>query len=123
TTLQALDLLARDPQTEVIVLISKPPAPEVATRVLGKARQAGKPVVVYFMGQPAPTRHLGNLHFAVNLKDAADLALQAMRDAGEEAAAPRFERLSSGYLRGLFSGGTLAYEAVLGLQSVLAPLY
>lgn len=123
TTLQALELLARDAQTEVIVLISKPPAPEVATRVLGKARQTGKPVVVYFMGQPATTRRLGNLHFAVNLKDAADLALQATDDAGREATTPRFERLGSGYLRGLFSGGTLAYEAVLGLQSVLTPLY
>jgi FdrA protein len=28
-----------------------------------------------------------------------------------------------GYVRGLFSGGTLAYEALLGLQTILAPLY
>jgi FdrA protein len=28
-----------------------------------------------------------------------------------------------GYLRGLFSGGTLAYEAMIGLQAVLSPLY
>jgi FdrA protein len=27
------------------------------------------------------------------------------------------------FLRGLFSGGTLAYEALLGLQAVLSPLY
>jgi FdrA protein len=31
--------------------------------------------------------------------------------------------LPAPYLRGLFSGGTLAYEAVLALQAVLAPLY
>lgn len=123
TTLQALDLLARDAQTEVIVLISKPPAPEVATRVLARARQAGKPVVVYFMGQPATARRLGNLHFAINLKDAAELALAAAQDKGGGPSVPRFERLAAGYVRGLFSGGTLAYEAVLGLQSVLAPLY
>ena len=30
---------------------------------------------------------------------------------------------SGAYLRGLFSGGTLAYEAMLGLQTLLAPLY
>ncbi len=123
TTRQALGLLTRDPQTEVIVLISKPPAPEVATRVLAQARNSGKPIVVYFMGQPVTARRLGNLHFAFNLKDAAQLALEAARDAGDRPALPRFEQLSSGYLRGLFSGGTLAYEAVLGLQSVLAPLY
>ena len=29
----------------------------------------------------------------------------------------------SGYLRGLFSGGTLAYEALLGLQATLSPVY
>ncbi|MFQ5435467.1 MAG: hypothetical protein ACE5FD_11380, partial [Anaerolineae bacterium] len=29
----------------------------------------------------------------------------------------------SGYVRGLFSGGTLAYEVLLGLQSILNPLY
>jgi FdrA protein len=28
-----------------------------------------------------------------------------------------------GYLRGLFSGGTLAYEMLLGLQAVLSPLH
>ena len=27
------------------------------------------------------------------------------------------------YLRGLFSGGTLAYEALLGLQASLSPIY
>ena len=43
TALQALDLLRRDPETRVIVLISKPPAPEVAARLLGLARSAGKP--------------------------------------------------------------------------------
>ncbi|HEX6863379.1 MAG TPA: hypothetical protein VF414_11215, partial [Thermoanaerobaculia bacterium] len=37
TAAQALDLLARDPETEVIVLISKPPAPEVARRLIALA--------------------------------------------------------------------------------------
>ncbi|MCK6540988.1 MAG: alanine--tRNA ligase-related protein, partial [Anaerolineales bacterium] len=30
---------------------------------------------------------------------------------------------SKGYLRGLFSGGTLAYETLLGLQATLSPIY
>ena len=36
TALQALDLLRRDPDTEVILLVSKPPAPEVAARLLAR---------------------------------------------------------------------------------------
>ncbi len=45
TARQALDLLARDPMTQVIVLISKPPAPSVAEELVRAARAAGKPVV------------------------------------------------------------------------------
>ena len=49
-TLQALDLLARDAATEVVVLVSKPPAPAVAARVLEHAGRMGKPVVVCLVG-------------------------------------------------------------------------
>jgi FdrA protein len=54
TFLQALDVLARDPETKVIVLTSKPPSPKVAEEVLKVARKAGKPVVVNFMPAPSP---------------------------------------------------------------------
>jgi FdrA protein len=33
TFTQAIDLLSRDPETRVIVLVSKPPAPKVAEEV------------------------------------------------------------------------------------------
>src|SRR5690606_17820983 len=65
STLQALDLLGRDPQTEVVVLVSKPPDPAVARQVLGAALHAGKPVVVCYLGYAPPARRLGNLYFAV----------------------------------------------------------
>jgi FdrA protein len=74
TARQALDLLGRDPETRVIVLISKPPAPEVAARLLAAARATGKPVVVDFLGLVPPLRHLGSIHFAVSLTEAAELA-------------------------------------------------
>lgn len=124
TTLQALAALANDAQTEVIVLISKPPADEVATRVLNRTRAIGKPVVVYFMGQPVTARQVGNLSFAFNLLDAAELAVSAGRHQGARTGeAGRFTNLDGRYLRGLFSGGTLAYEMVLGLQGLLSPLF
>ncbi len=117
---QALDLLARDPDTGVIVLVSKPPAAPVATKLLAQALACGKPVVVDFIGQPPPARTLGNLHFATSLGEAADLA---HRLAAGPRPAPSVPAALPGYLRGLFSGGTLAYESVLVLQALLHPLY
>ncbi|HET9212220.1 MAG TPA: acyl-CoA synthetase FdrA [Thermoanaerobaculia bacterium] len=116
TALQALDLLSRDPETKVIVLISKPPAPEVAARLLGLARSAGKPVVVYFLGAPLPGRKIGNLHFAASLSEAAELAIQAPAVPG----VPAVPAVPCS-LRGLFSGGTLAQEVLLGLSAILPP--
>src|SRR5258706_9443723 len=54
TAHQALDLLARDPETKVIVLISKPPSSEVATALLAAAQSVAKPVVIDFIGYPPP---------------------------------------------------------------------
>jgi FdrA protein len=117
---QALDLLARDPETNTIVMVSKPPSPDVATGLISAAQNTGKPVVIYFIGYPPPARRLGNLHFAVSLSEAAELAV--------ETGDPRRETfaqspISNRYLRGLFSGGTLAYETLLGLQASLSPMY
>ena len=49
TTLQGLHLLQEDEQTQVIVLISKPPAPSIAEHVLEIAAASKKPVVVIFV--------------------------------------------------------------------------
>ena len=120
TAHQALDLLARDPETKVIALISKPPSPDVATQLISAAQGAGKPVVVYFIGYPPPARKIGNLHFAISLSEAAEIAVQLVNQpAGVVKNAPR----SGSHLRGLFSGGTLAYETLLGLQASLSPIY
>jgi FdrA protein len=120
TTQQGLSLLTHDPQTKVIVLVSKPPDPATAANVLAHARAAGKPVVVCFIGAPLPGRRLGNLRFAASLHEAAQLAVAALDQA---TITPNDAGRSPGYLRGLFSGGTLAYEALLSLQPVLHPLY
>jgi FdrA protein len=127
TAQQALDLLARDPGTDVIVLVSKPPAPEVATRLLGAAQASGKPVVVDFIGYPPPGRELAGLRFASTLTEAAQLAVTAQAD-GKTVSSEVLVRndhlpITNYDLRGLFSGGTLAFEAMLGLQALLAPLY
>ena len=120
TAHQALDLLARDPETKVIVLISKPPSPDVATQLISAAQGTGKPVVIYFIGYPAPARKMGNLHFAISLSEAAELAVEI---GDQRLEISQQSPVSDLYVRGLFSGGTLAYETLLGLQASLSPIY
>ena len=128
TTLQALDLMARDPDTRVIVLVSKPPSSEVVARVLSTANGIGKPVIVDLIGYPPPGRKMGNLVFATSLYETAQLAVDKLSSA-ESQVAEVFPQKSNNtlperkFIRGLFSGGTLAYETILGLQPFLTPLY
>jgi FdrA protein len=130
TMLQGLRALAADPATRVIVLISKPPAPEVAERVLAAARDAGKPVVVNFLGADPAAIAGPNLRPAATLEDAAVAAIGLAGGAGQAATlAPAdtgsLPALGAGrrYLRGLYSGGTFCYEASLLLGARLRPVY
>lgn len=126
--LKALEALQRDPATEVIVLISKPPADEVTHAVLAQVRASSKPTVICFLGGDLDAvRSVPNAISARTLYDCALLAIQAaglgsqgvqeVLDARnfqlEQQAQHLRARLVPGqkYLRGLFSGGTLCYEA------------
>ncbi|HLF24700.1 MAG TPA: acyl-CoA synthetase FdrA [Anaerolineae bacterium] len=136
TAQQALDVLGRDPDTRVIVLVSKPPDPQVAIQLLAAAQRIGKPVVVDFIGYPPPARKIGGVHFAATLSEAAEIAVGQLSVASDQLSvisdqlsvisdqSLMTDSLVTGYyLRGLLSGGTLAYEALLGLQAALAPIY
>ncbi|GIV65782.1 MAG: fatty-acid metabolism regulator protein [Bellilinea sp.] len=127
TFLMGLDALSRDPDTKVIVLVSKPPSPKVADQVLRVARKAGKPVVVNFIGRTPISRRVGNLFFASGLDDAAALAVELAKNPPvlEAEADLKLERFAPGqkYLRGLFSGGTLAYEAQHLLTEYVPKVY
>jgi succinyl-CoA synthetase alpha subunit len=132
--LAAVDRLAVDPDTRVIVLISKPPAPGVSQRVLERGRKAGKPIVVCFLGgDPARIARAGATP-AATLEDAAVRAVQlaggdpsgagiATDDdsALVKAVLAQCTRLAPGQraIRGLYSGGTLAYEAALLLKDAI----
>ncbi len=115
TLLAGLELLARDPDTRVIVIVSKPPAPAVADRALSAARACGKPVVVLFLG--AQLAGGGNVHPVATLEDAAATAVAvargeraAARAAAAEAPAAKLAPAQR-CLRGLYSGGTYCTEA------------
>jgi FdrA protein len=127
TARQGLDLLRRDPDTKVIVLVSKPPSPVIAKELVNSARMAGKPVVVDFIGYSTSLRQVDNVHFATTFDETAELAVRLAGEImGEEQASDlKIERFapSQRYLRGLFSGGTLAYEALLLLQEYVPAVY
>jgi FdrA protein len=124
--LDALDALAADPATKVLGLVSKPPDAEVADRVLARAVASGKPVVAAFLGAD-PDGAPDCVTMAATLEDAARLLVRAATGAEAPAAAagvepaspPRGERR---LLRGLYAGGTFAYEAGLLLEPRLGAI-
>ncbi|MCK5314499.1 MAG: acyl-CoA synthetase FdrA [Anaerolineales bacterium] len=127
TARQGLDLLSRDPETSVIVLVSKPPSAKVADELVKVARSAGKPVVVDFIGYSTSMRQVEDVFFATTFDETARLAVQLATSAPDAGPAedPDLTRFAAGqrYLRGLFSGGTLAYEALLILGDYLPAVF
>jgi FdrA protein len=125
TARQGLDLMARDPDTKVILLVSKPPSPVVVDGLLKTARSVGKPVVVNFIGYPSASRRVDNIFFATTFDEAAELAIGLIDSPEDFGAEPDISGFAPGqrYLRGLFSGGTLQYEALLILQQYLPVVY
>ncbi len=77
--LAAIERLARDPSTEVVVLLSKPPSPTVARRVIEVAGAVGKPVVVNFLGEDSSDTRRAGLTAAITLEDAARLSVSLAR--------------------------------------------
>ena len=131
-----LDALNDDEDTEAVVLVSKPPAPEVARSLLGEGRRA-KPVVAALLGLGHVVRDPGEpplpgVELCRSLEGAALSTVRLLGlprpqlglDLGARAAAAM-----SGLgahrrtLRGLFSGGTLCHEAMLLLHPHLGALH
>jgi FdrA protein len=124
--------LAADPATQVIVLISKPPSPAVAERVLAEAAKAGKPVVVNFLGADPRKVARPGVHAVQTLADAARAAVAIARGEKPRASYAETPMLPGGlpkfaasqrYVRGLFSGGTFCYEATLLLSELSADVH
>lgn len=127
--LQGLKALAADPSTSVIVLISKPPSPEVAAKVLEAAGVAGKAVVVNFLGADPDQVRRKNMYPAATLEDAAAAAVALADGKTPEARRASVPPLSTTllaprqrYVRGLYSGGTFCYEASLLLKEELGQI-
>lgn len=125
--LHGLRALDEDPTTQVIVLVSKPPAPEVAKAVLGAAEACRKPVVAIFLGADPASITRKRVYGAAYLAEAADMAVElakgmepertsmALRDETRRKLKElsRSMAASQRHVRGIFSGGTFCFEAQL----------
>lgn len=139
TMLMGLQALQEDAATKVIVLISKPPAPTVTRKVLDQVSRSDKPTVVCFLGEDAESLGVAGQRGVWAVRTLEEAALQsaalvkggegftsAQAEIAEEKVAELRRRLKPGqrYLRGLFSGGTLCYEAQVIWQGLLSqPVY
>lgn len=111
TTLAAIDLLDADTATRHVVLISKPPHPEVVRKVLERVGASRKPFTVCFLG--AGRMNLpGNARAASTLRAAAESALNAPL-AQQALGVGQTPKPRPGAILGLYSGGTLGAEAQL----------
>jgi FdrA protein len=118
---QALALLGDDDETETLLLVSKPPAPAVV-RALGDALPAGKRAVAAFVGlreSDAPYEVHHTLEAAAR---AAAGAPPPDLGALERAVDERRARTAGRSVLGLFSGGSLAHEALTILETALGPV-
>ena len=111
--------------TDVIVIISKPPAKKVRDEVMELLHAVSKPVVAIFLGEK-PENHEGNVYLAHTLEETAQIAVDLAQ--GNEVKERYLEPLSSEVtktlpegktVKGLYSGGTLANEAAMLISEVL----
>lgn len=122
--IEGLKALQADEETEVIVLISKPPAPSVQERILLQVKACAKPVVVCFIdGDPTEVENAGAIFAstligaarkAVTLVDSAVKLPESNEQAQQQWMQQAKVKMSSSqkYIRGLFCGGTLTSEAL-----------
>lgn len=124
--LEGLKALNRDENTEVIVLVSKPPAKSVEHKILEEVKNVEKPVVICFLDGDKEEKD-SKAHFVHGMYEAAQKAVSL---SGVEVLKEKHNNLDSviekeksslneeqKYFRGLFCGGTLCAEALSDLRN------
>ncbi|GAB1483254.1 hypothetical protein MASR2M78_20700 [Treponema sp.] len=105
TTRQAAILLAEDQGTKRIVVISKPPDPDVAKDLTVFLAKLGKPVSILFLGMEV-AKASGSLSFYRTFGDL------IAHETGQVAEIPQVKHHSQGrFIRALYVGGSFAYQA------------
>jgi FdrA protein len=125
TTFAALEALEADPQTKVIVVISKPPGGKTLARLSDRFKRCAKPVIGCFLGMdPAARSRSTAYRSAATIDEAVRLAVRSVsgeRDSSNFAfTQEEWEWLlrekagwnpNQKYVRGLFAGGTFCYQS------------
>ena len=126
TTLMAIEALDRDPDTDQIVLISKPPEPSIAKLVLERVAHSKKKFSICFIGVE-DIQVPANASLSADLRSTAENALSGRKIAWTGAApsaadlAGRAE-LGRNKVRGLFAGGTMCAEAQVFFRRAGVPV-
>lgn len=134
TFLKGIDALLEDDEVQIVILIGKPPAPSVEERILERLRRGNKPAVLGFIGGGL-SGDRPPIYICKELEETA--AVAAALVGGQDVAAARkalfrrYEALKEkaaynrrkGFLRGLYSGGTLCYEAQLIASGLIGGVY
>ena len=121
----ALAALNEDENTQVILLLSKPPVKSVADKVLAEAEKCTKPVVVCFINSGLETAPGSEIYFEGTLEEASRRAvglagklqnnLENENNSEVSGLINEFQvkrNVNQKYIRGLFCGGTLCDEAM-----------
>ncbi len=133
TMLGGLEALIEDPETEIILLISKPPSSEVEDKILDVLADCPKPFIINFLGGNVEKIKNRGYRVAKTLEEASQMAM-ALSEGKEYAkseftvsvgelrpvAEKEWSRLSKAqkYIRGLYSGGSVCEEAMIVLHDL-----
>ncbi len=116
--LDALQALNEDENTETIVLVSKPPDPEVLEKIGKAVKKISKPVIGIFLGAEKELCEKYGIIYAETLEDASYLAVQkSIKKRSANISSAEVKKLTAKmdkkqrYLRALLSGGTYSYES------------
>lgn len=111
--------------TDVIVVISKPPAKAVRDEVVELLQKVTKPVVAIFLGEK-PEAHQGHVYLAHTLEETAKIAVDLANGAAVRKNYCEPLSVTCGKtlapektVKGLYSGGTLAAEAAMLISEAL----
>lgn len=138
--LQGIEALANDDDTEVILLVSKPPADEVLAKIKESVKHIKKPVIGMFIGASPKILAGTNIGPASTLEEAAlkaaalaqgkntaavDAQLNSRKTSLTDIARRESKKLAAdqGYVRALFSGGTFCDEALRLAENCLTDVY
>jgi FdrA protein len=125
----AVRALDDDPDTGAVLVVSKPPSAATAEQVLNECTDT--PAVAVFLGLPATDRGPGAQRVRT-LEQGARAALRLVGGSEPRLAAGLVDAVAAAVdrvaldrrtVRGLFSGGTLCYEAQLILEERLGGVY